>query len=130
MILETIKNFPNYKVSSCGKVFRDAYSCTFMLNGKEVTRDWPAKPIALLKNKKGYIFVCISNNGSRSNKFVHQLVAEAFIENHHGHVEVDHKDDNRSNNHHTNLNWVSRKENMKKMLERNPHVLYNLKRCN
>ena len=43
---------------------------------------------------------------------VHRLVAEAFIPNPNNYSEVNHKDENKENNHLNNLEWCSRKYNM------------------
>ena len=42
----------------------------------------------------------------------HQLVAETFVPNPHGYVEILHIDENPRNNHYTNLKWGTHKENL------------------
>ena len=46
-------------------------------------------------------------------KSIHQLVAQAFVDNPEGYTEIMHLDDNNRNNHYTNLKWGTHKENMK-----------------
>lgn len=68
--------------------------------------------IRLLKNTKlssGYL-VCGFNN---KNSYVHRLVAETFIPNTNNKKEVNHIDGNKSNNKVSNLEWVTRAENLK-----------------
>ena len=58
----------------------------------------------------GYPIVSIP--GRRTMKLVHRLVAEAFIDNPRGCLEVDHINHNRQDNRVENLRWVTREENM------------------
>ena len=66
-----------------------------------------------VKNYEGKYWV--SNNG-KNNKCkwfrVHRLVAEAFIPNPNNYSEINHKDENKENNHLNNLEWCNRKYNM------------------
>lgn len=61
---------------------------------------------------KGYPQVSLHKNGISKTKSVHQLVAEAFIPNPKGFLEVNHKDENKSNNESSNLEWCTHKYNM------------------
>lgn len=60
----------------------------------------------------GYLRVSLSKQGKQVNKLVHTLVAEAFVEKPHGKVEVNHIDGTKANNEFSNLEWVTRVENM------------------
>ena len=64
---------------------------------------------------KGYHRIqLLRADGRTANKFVHQLVAEAFIGNSPvGQPQINHKDGNKLNNHPSNLEWVSPLENVK-----------------
>ena len=54
---------------------------------------------------KGYLQVALSKTHKPTNFFVHRLVAEYFVENPNGLYFVNHKDENKSNNHFSNLEW-------------------------
>ena len=58
----------------------------------------------------GYKFVILCNNGKRKCKRIHRLVAEAFLPNNF-YTEVNHIDENKSNNSVENLEWCDRKYN-------------------
>ena len=51
-------------------------------------------------------------NYKQIKKSNHQLVAETYVPNPHGYVEVMHMDDDNRNNHYTNLKWGTHLENM------------------
>jgi len=66
-------------------------------------------------NKDGYIRVNVSyyENGKRirKHKFVHRLVAEAFLENYSENLVINHKDCNKQNNNISNIEMCTIKEN-------------------
>lgn len=62
-------------------------------------------------NGIGYLQVKLCKNGQKEQPLVHQLVAQAFIPNPQNLPEVNHKDENKTNNSVENLEWVSSKEN-------------------
>lgn len=60
----------------------------------------------------GYAQVTLYKDGSGKICLVHRIVAKAFIENKQSKYAVNHIDNNRSNNEASNLEWVTRTENM------------------
>lgn len=62
-------------------------------------------------SKDGYVRILLCKNGHYTAKYVHILVAKAFISNPNCKAEVNHIDANKSNNTVSNLEWVTRSEN-------------------
>lgn len=88
--------FSNYTVSESGEVMRVG-----------------SKVLNQHKKEDGYITVSIySDDKKHTTLRVHRLVALAFIPEIEGKPHVNHKDGNKENNHVSNLEWVSRSENM------------------
>lgn len=81
----------------------------------QVTQD--GKVFSLKTNKflsityTPYGSVTLARDGSKTLGRVHKLVAEAFCVKTLGCSVVNHKDGNKRNNHHTNLEWVTHKQN-------------------
>ncbi len=104
--IEEWKDVPGYKglyqVSSLGRV-------------KSLPK-YHSKRERILKgemDKDGYIKVVLCPNSyKREKRFVHRIVAMAFIENRNNGYEVDHIDGNPSNNCIDNLRWVTHKTNI------------------
>lgn len=72
------------------------------------------KPLASHDNGKGYKVVSLKLKGQRKWKkaYIHRLVALAYISNPKNNPEVNHKDEDKSNNNYKNLEWVTRLENV------------------
>lgn len=63
-------------------------------------------------NTGRYLQACLCKNGKQSHVLIHRLVAEAFVENPNNLPEVNHKDEDIFNNAASNLEWMSRSENL------------------
>lgn len=71
------------------------------------------------KLKKGYLRVSIWENGIRKRILIHRLVANAFIPNPKNKTQIDHINNNVSDNRVENLRWVTPKENVQHSIEQN-----------
>ena len=64
-------------------------------------------------NGRGYLYISLSDGtGGHKRHYIHRLVGEAFVPNLLEKEDVNHKDENPSNNHASNLEWVTHKENL------------------
>lgn len=63
------------------------------------------------KNKGGYYFVILCKNGKTKNFRIHRLVANAFIENPNNYPQINHKDEDKTNNKASNLEWCNNQYN-------------------
>lgn len=108
-----VKGYENlYEVSNLGRV----RSLGRMIKGKtrsgiDADRYHKGKLRALQRDSNGYLHVGLSRNGVVKIYRVHRLVAEAFIDNPKGLPEVNHKDENRTNNNANNLEWCTHQYN-------------------
>lgn len=87
-----------YQVSNLGRI-RSFIKCNAHPNTPRIMK--------LQLNRKGYV-KCHFFDKLVS---VHRLVAESFINNPDNKPQVNHKDGNKSNNHFSNLEWVTNSEN-------------------
>lgn len=108
-IWKDIKNFEGlYQVSNLGRVKSLERYKKHSYNGIAHLKEKILKPL----NINNYQRVVLRKQNKRHNKFVHRLVVEAFIPNEKKYKEVNHKDENPSNNSIENLEWCSHKYNM------------------
>lgn len=63
-------------------------------------------------NRDGYLKVSLSKNGHKTTIPVHRLVANSFIENPLNLSDVNHKDEDKTNNNVENLEWMTHFDNM------------------
>lgn len=90
-----------YQVSSLGRVksFNYRHTCKESILKAGVTSN-------------GYLFVCLYKDGKSKTHRIHRLVATAFIPNPDNLPEVNHKDEDKTNNACYNLEFCSRQYNM------------------
>lgn len=62
-------------------------------------------------NGNGYIVVSLNKESKSKNKYVHRLVAEAFLENPNNYKYINHKDQNTFNNNANNLDFCTAQYN-------------------
>lgn len=55
----------------------------------------------------GYLCVALCKDGKRKTVSVHRLVAMAYLKNENNYTDVNHKDEDKTNNAITNLEWCS-----------------------
>lgn len=65
------------------------------------------------KHNYGYLSVYLCKNGVCEQWLLHRIVAIAFIPNPKNLPQINHKDSNRRNNFASNLEWVTRSQNIK-----------------
>ena len=96
-----------YEVSNTGRV----RSLDMYVKGKGY-RLHKGKVLSPAKNKNGYLKVNLHCNGKRKTITVHRLVAEAFIPNSDNLTQVNHRDEDKTNNNVENLEWCDVKYNL------------------
>lgn len=90
-----IKGYEKYKISNKGEVEN-------IKTGRILKKDASRK----------YYEVVLSSNGKTKKYAIHRLVATHFIPNPENKPQVNHKDGNKLNNNVSNLEWVTRSENI------------------
>lgn len=107
-IWKDIKGYKGYyQVSNLGRVKSlDRYSID-RRGGKHFLKGIILTPYLC----KGYLRICLHVNGKQKQLAVHRLVAEAFIPNPNNYPQINHKDENKTNNTVDNLEWCTAKYN-------------------
>ena len=106
---KTIEDYPNYEVNKKG-VVRSKERVYLNQFGKSNK----VKPRIVLKTyltTSGYLQVDLCKNAKYKKMSVHRLVALYFVKGFVEGYEVNHIDCDKTNNHRSNLEWVTSKEN-------------------
>jgi hypothetical protein len=100
-VWKLIDGYPNYQISNLGRV----KSLNYLNTGR----------ISILKQcaSSRYFQVRLFLNNVRKMKSIHRLVAIHFVPNQENKSTVNHKDGDKLNNHASNLEWCTQKENNK-----------------
>lgn len=97
--MKQIKNFEQYYVDEHGIVYSEK-------TGK-------LKKLSPILTHYGYYDVGLTNSSGTKKICIHRLVAESFIDNSLNLPQVNHIDGNKLNNHVSNLEWCTAKDNLK-----------------
>ena len=115
-MIEEWKDIPGYeglyKISNFGNFKK----IRFINNICNIPKE---KYISKKYNNKGYEIVILYKNGTSKTKLLHRIVASLFLSNYSKDLEVNHKDGNKKNNNVSNLEMVTRKENVRHAINNN-----------
>lgn len=101
-VWKSVNNYEGkYEVSNKGRIRR---TCDNLILSAKIS-------------KTGYYRVNLYKE-CRCSKYIHRLVAIAFLANPNKYNEIDHLDGNKANNRIDNLEWVSHKENIHRALKK------------
>lgn len=118
-IWKTINDSDKYEVSNLGRV-RSLYK----YNVGKKRYDLRKEPLIMSTAfNKGYERIRLSVNISKPIRYIHRLVAEAFIPNPNNYKEVNHIDSNTKNNRVDNLEWCDRQQNINHMRNHQEQIL-------
>lgn len=112
----------HYEVSSLGRVRSLDRYVNHPGGGKKLCA---GKMLSICINSSGYGVIMLRNGISGRTVSVHRLVAKAFADGYFDGADVNHIDGDKMNNVATNLEWVSRSENITHAYQtlKRPHYL-------
>lgn len=111
--MKDIKGYEgSYAITKDGKVWSYPKGKGKNIKGKFLTPIIGMSGSARRISKRMQASVILYKNGSREGRLIHRLVAEAYISNPQHKPDVNHIDGNTLNNSFSNLEWVTKKENM------------------
>ena len=113
MIWKEVPNYEGYyKISENGDVMSVDRTIT-RKDGR--TTKLKSKELKPYFTSDGYKRVALTKNGKAKHILVHRLVSMTFhgVPDNHAGLEVNHIDENKENNHYSNLEWCSHLKNMR-----------------
>ena len=107
-IWKDIEGYPDYQVSNMGRVkslerFRKGKHNSLVFVNEKILKN--------SKNKNGYLCVNLCKEGKPKKYYIHRLVASAFLPNPNNLPEVNHINENKTDNRVENLEYCDRKYN-------------------
>lgn len=106
--IEIWKDIPGYEgyyqVSSFGRV----RSLTRVVNGRTLS----GKILSLHGLKNSYLHITLYKSNQKQTVLVHRLVGMVFVPGYKKGLDINHKDENKQNNHYQNLEFVTHSYNM------------------
>jgi hypothetical protein len=100
-----------YKISEYGDIIHLSrkVKSSRSNNGYRITKE---KYLKIQTNKYGYNYILLADIfGNRKHYFIHQLVTKTFLQNPNNYISINHKDENKTNNHYSNLEWCTVRHN-------------------
>lgn len=95
-MIRDIQGYENYQITDDGRVW------------SKITNKW----LKATDNGWGYLKVNLYKNGKMKCCRVHRLVANAFLPNPENLPQINHKDEDKTNNNVSNLEWCDRAYNI------------------
>lgn len=120
-IWKPVKDFEKYYMISNKGNLKSIIKRQYSFKDKKIIETKEEKYLKLT-NDRGYEKIILSLNGKRYLKYIHRLVAEAFIPNPNNYKEVNHIDSDPSNNCVENLEWCDRKYNLNYMIKHQEEI--------
>ena len=110
-IWKNVDGYEGYQVSNLGRI-RTYNKKTY--TSKHGERHWKNKILKPKVGKDKCLRVELWKNGKHKTYLLHRLVANAFLENKiNTNLTINHKDGNRLNNCVSNLEWITRADNIR-----------------
>lgn len=104
-----INGWPQYAVNECGEIRSLPRIGIDSIGRRKFYHGRTLKPQNV---GRGYLKILLTSGQRREQHLVHRLVACAFIANPENKPQVNHIDGDKTNNHVSNLEWVTQSENM------------------
>ena len=111
--MKQINEYPNYSVTADGRVISTGRIAGRSGKGFSTIH----QELSIMHNQSGYCMVNLTKDRKSKTRYVHRLVAEAYLENPDNLPQVNHIDGNKDNNSVDNLEWCSSSHNNQHALD-------------